>query len=76
VARDDRQVRRELAVGDVQVGAAHAASHHFHEHLPGRGDGNVHRVALEGLARPVQAHGGHGDAHGASLPAPGGDALD
>ena len=60
VAEDERQLRaRQLAVDDVQVGAADAAREHAEEHLPGRRRRVGHLRCFERLARQAQQHGLH-----------------
>jgi hypothetical protein len=60
VSRHDRQLRvGQLAVDDVQVGAADAAGAHLHDDLAGSGSRPGHFDQSQRLAGPLQAHGSH-----------------
>jgi hypothetical protein len=60
VPRHERQLRpRELAVDDMQVGAADAAGGHLEKDLPGTGLGSGQIGRPEGGARCVEDHGAH-----------------
>src|SRR5438093_1047538 len=60
VAQHERQLRvRELAVGDMEIGAAHAARLHGEQDLARTGLGAREVSGAEGLARGVDEHGTH-----------------
>src|SRR5262249_9582394 len=60
VSGDDRQAPAfQLAVGDVQVGAAHAAGPHLEQDLARTGNGYGDLVKVELVARDVQSHRSH-----------------
>ena len=68
VAGDQRQPRRgEFAVGDVQVGAADPAREHLEQQLARSRLGHRDLLGAQRRAGTMQAHGGHGRAHRASL---------
>ena len=60
VAGDERKLRvGQLAVHDVEVGAADAAHVHVDEHLPGAGLGHGQLGLPEGRPRGVEHHRPH-----------------
>ena len=60
VAQHERQLRvRELAVGDMEIGAAHAARLHGEQDLARTGLGAREVSGAEGVARGVDEHGTH-----------------
>ncbi|MCY1450236.1 hypothetical protein D9M71_670250 [compost metagenome] len=69
VAGDEGQARfhRPVALGGVQVGVADARGFDLHQDLPGAGQGNLHFLDPQGLAKGVDYGGFHGLVHGTHL---------
>ncbi len=59
VAEHARRRERDLALHHVQIGVAHAAPVHAHEHLAGERSRPGRSLDAERLARPLQHHRAH-----------------